>query len=210
MNSLSPRAQIPDAPASDTPLSLTALLAAIRPRADEEALTLGELLSRIGQRSFAATLLVIGLLMVSPLSAIPFLPSLITLVILLIAGQAIMGRHHLWLPGFLTRRRIASSKLNKALDTLIKPAAWIDRRRSGRWTVLTLWPFSAIAYVTIIAVSLTWPPLSFVPFSTTLSAVGISFLAAGQTLRDGIFVLVGYVYLGLLVTGVSVAVARIF
>lgn len=210
MNSLSPRAAIPEAPANDTPLTLTALLASIRPRAEEDSLTLGEILSRIGRRSFAAILLVIGLLMVSPLSAIPFLPSLMTLVILLIAGQAILGRHHLWLPGFLTRRRIGSDKLHKALDSLIRPAAWIDRRRSGRWTVLTLWPLSIIAYVMIIAVALTWPPLSFVPFSATLSAVGISFLAAGQTLRDGIFVLIGYVYLGLLVTGVSVAVARIF
>lgn len=210
MNSLSPLPQATQEPGRETPLTLTALLASIRPREHEEWVTLDDILSRIGQRSFAATLLVIGLLMVSPLSAIPFLPSLITVVILLIAGQAILGRHHLWLPGFLTRRQISASKLTKALDTLIRPAAWIDRRRSGRWTVLTLWPFSAFAYVAIIAVALTWPPLSFVPFSTTLSAVGLSLLAAGQTLRDGVFVLMGYVYLGLLVTGVSVAVAKVF
>jgi hypothetical protein len=40
--------------------------------------------------------------------------------------------------------------------------------------------------------------------------VGLSLLAAGQTLRDGIFVMLGYTYLGLLVTGVSVALARVF
>ena len=209
MNSLSPLTPDPDGKVPETPLSLTALLASIRPHAHEESVTLGEVLARIGQRSFSATLMVIGLLMVSPLSAIPFLPSLVAIVILLIAGQAIIGRHHLWLPDFLTRRRISADKLRRALDTLIRPAAWIDRHRSGRWVVLTQWPISSLAYIVIIAIALTWPPLSFVPFSTTLSAVGMSFLAAGQTLKDGIFVLLGYAYLALLVTGVSVAVAGV-
>ena len=209
MNSLSPLTPDPDGKVPETPLSLTALLASIRPHAHEESVTLGEILARIGQRSFSATLMVIGLLMVSPLSAIPFLPSLVAIVILLIAGQAIIGRHHLWLPDFLTRRRISADKLRRALDTLIRPAAWIDRHRSGRWVVLTQWPISSLAYIVIIAIALTWPPLSFVPFSTTLSAVGMSFLAAGQTLKDGIFVLLGYAYLALLVTGVSVAVAGV-
>lgn len=209
MNSLSPLTPNPGEKVPETPLSLTALLASIRPHAHEESVTLGEVLARIGQRSFSATLMVIGLLMVSPLSAIPFLPSLVAIVILLIAGQAIIGRHHLWLPDFLTRRRISADKLRRALDTLIRPAAWIDRHRSGRWVVLTQWPISSLAYFVIIAIALTWPPLSFVPFSTTLSAVGMSFLAAGQTLKDGIFVLLGYAYLALLVTGVSVAVAGV-
>ncbi|OZB19592.1 MAG: hypothetical protein B7X55_03070 [Rhodobacterales bacterium 34-62-10] len=209
MNSLSPLTPAPDDTVSELPLSLTALLASIRPHDHEEAVSLGDILTRIGQRSFAATLLVIGLLMVSPLSAVPFLPSLITIVILLIAGQAIIGRHHLWLPDFLTRRRISADKLRRALDTLVRPAAWIDRHRSGRWVILTQWPISSLAYTVIIVVALTWPPLSLVPFSTTLSAVGMSLLAAGQTLKDGVFVLLGYVYLGLLVTGVSFAVAGI-
>ncbi|HEY9019996.1 MAG: exopolysaccharide biosynthesis protein [Paracoccaceae bacterium] len=209
MNSLSPLTPAPDDTVTAVPLSLTGLLAAIRPQDHEDAVTLGEILSRIGQRSFAATLMVIGLLMVSPLSAIPFLPSLVAIVILLIAGQAIIGRHHLWLPEFLTRRRISAEKLRRALDTLTRPAAWIDAHRSGRWVILTQWPISSLAYVVIIVIALTWPPLSFVPFSTTLSAVGMSLLAAGQTLKDGIFVLLGYAYLALLVTGVSVAVAGV-
>lgn len=197
-------------PEPDSPPTLTALLEAIRPADDETSVSLNDILSRIGQRSFAATLLVLGLLMVSPLSAIPLLPSLVSIVILLIAAQAILGRHHLWLPDVIMRRSISAEKLGRALDSLKRPAAWIDRHRSGRWMVLTRQPVSMLAYLAIIAVALTWPPLSFVPFSTTLSAVGLSLLAAGQTLRDGIFVMLGYTYLGLLVTGVSVAVARIF
>ena len=197
-------------PEAEVPPTLTTLLAAIRPSEGEDTVSLRDILSRIGTRSFAATLLVLGLLMVSPLSAIPFLPSLVAVVILLIAGQAVMGRHHLWLPDAIMRRRISASKLVRALDSLERPATWIDAHRSGRWMALTRQPISLLAYLVIIAVALTWPPLSLVPFSTTLSAVGLSLLAAGQTLRDGIFVMLGYTYLGLLVTGVSVALARVF
>ncbi|MDP5336362.1 MAG: exopolysaccharide biosynthesis protein [Paracoccaceae bacterium] len=197
-------------PEPEIPPTLTTLLAAIRPSEGEDTVSLRDILSRIGTRSFAATLLVLGLLMVSPLSAIPFLPSLVAVVILLIAGQAVMGRHHLWLPDAIMRRRISASRLVRALDSLERPAAWIDAHRSGRWMALTRQPISLLAYLVIIAVALTWPPLSLVPFSTTLSAVGLSLLAAGQTLRDGIFVMLGYTYLGLLVTGVSVALARVF
>jgi hypothetical protein len=197
-------------PEPEIPPTLTTLLAAIRPSEGEDTVSLRDILSRIGTRSFAATLLVLGLLMVSPLSAIPFLPSLVAVVILLIAGQAVMGRHHLWLPDAIMWRRTSASRLVRALDSLARPAAWIDAHRSGRWMALTRQPISLLAYLVIIAVALTWPPLSLVPFSTTLSAVGLSLLAAGQTLRDGIFVMLGYTYLGLLVTGVSVALARVF
>ncbi len=197
-------------PPPEVPLTLTSLLALIRPRPEETQVTLGEILSRIGQRSIAASLLVLALLMVSPLSAIPLLPSLVAIVILLIAGQAVIGRESLWLPRFMTDRTVSADKLRRALDTLERPSRWIDNRRSGRWVVLTLQPIASIAYLTIILVALTWPPLSFVPFSTTLSAVGMAMLAAGQTLKDGIFVLVGYAYLGLLVTAVTAVLMGVF
>lgn len=205
----SPLLPLRDHPEPEAPLTLTALLAAIRPRPEEKALSLGDILSRIGQRSFAASLLVLALLMVSPLSAIPFLPSVVAIIIVTIAGQAILGRHHLWLPEFVMQRQISAQKLRRALDGLMRPAAWIDARRSGRWVVLTQQPIASLAYLVIMVVALSWPPLSFVPFSATLGAIGLAMLAAGQTLRDGIFVLIGYGYLGLLVTGVSMAVAGV-
>ncbi|MFU8863023.1 MAG: exopolysaccharide biosynthesis protein [Rhodobacterales bacterium] len=209
MTVISPFSPLSGRPEPETPVTLTALLAMIRPRPEEEALSLGDILFRIGRRSFAASLLVLALLMVSPLSAIPFLPSLVSIVILMIAGQAVLGRQFLWLPRFMMDRQISADKLRRALDTLVRPAAWIDAHRSGRWVILTQQPIATLAYIVIIAVALTWPPLSFVPFSTTLSAVGIAMLAAGQTLRDGIFVMLGYAYLGILVTGVSIAVAGV-
>lgn len=210
MTLISPLASAIRRAEAQKPVTLVTILEAIRPAPEEVSVSLGDILSRIGQRSIAASLLVLALLMVSPLSAIPFLPSLVAVVIVMIAGQAVIGREHLWLPRFMTNRQISASKLRRAIDSLARPARWIDNHRSGRWLVLTQQPIAAVAYIVVIMVALTWPPLSFVPFSTTLSAVGMAMLAAGQTLKDGVFVMIGYAYLGLLVTIVTVVLMGIF
>lgn len=178
------------------------LLDRIRAKPGVEALSLEDVMARIGTQSFPALLLVIGVLMVSPLSSIPFLPALLSIVIVLTAVQAIMGRKSLWLPQFLMKRQVKAAALNKALDWLGGSARWLDRRRSGALRILAYRPFADIGYAVITCAALTWPPLSLVPMSTTIIAVGMTLIAAGLTLREGLFLLAGYLWLGLLVTAV--------
>jgi hypothetical protein len=46
--------------------------------------------------------------------------------------------------------------------------------------------------------------------STTIIAVGMTLIAAGLTLREGLFLLAGYLWLGLLVTAVFLFWTGIF
>jgi hypothetical protein len=89
--------------------------------------------------------------------------------------------------------------MHRALDSLRKPAAWLDRRRSGWLSILAKRPFADVGYGVISISALSWPPLSLVPLSTTIIAVGMTLVAAGLTLRDGVFMLAGYIWLGGLV-----------
>lgn len=186
---------------AESPDGLSDLLAQVRAAADGETVSLARVLERIGRRSFTATLLLIGLLIVSPLSGIPGLPAVFGLVVVLIALQALLGRETLWLPRRLTDRTVRTDRLLRALDMLERPARWMDRWRTGRLHLLTVRPLSLIAYFGIMIVALSWPPLSLIPFSATTTAIGLSLLAAGLMLRDGVFVLAGYVYLTLLYGG---------
>lgn len=196
-----------DAPpgTGNDPATMTDLLSRIRPVDGRDTISMGEVMSRIGSQSFPAVLLVIGLLMVSPLSSVPLLPAFLAIVILLTSVQAMLGRRSLWLPRTLMSRPVKADRVRKALDWLEGPAAWLDRRRSGWLSVLAMRPFSDIGYAVTSVAALSWPPLSLVPLSTTIIAVGMTLIAAGLTLRDGVFVLAGYVWLGLLVSlGIAV------
>lgn len=192
------------------PDGLVALLDNIRAGARGESISIGDMLALIGRQSFAAALLLIGLLIVSPLSGIPGLPAFMAIVVFLIAIQAILGRRRLWLPGFLTRRSVRTDRLMRALDMVEGPTRWIDGHRSGRLSLLALWPLSSLGYLVIIAVALTWPPMSLIPFSATLTGIGLSLVAAGLMVRDGIFIVVGAVYLTLIYGAGAAIVTGVF
>lgn len=177
---------------------LKVILDDVRRTASGPKVRLKDILETTGRRSFCAVLLLIGLLTVSPLSAIPGLPAVFALVVLLICVQALFNRDMLWLPQRLTRIEIPSTRLLSALDRLERPVAWIDSKAHARFSMLTHWPLSAFAYLVIMLVALTWPPMALIPFSATLSAIGVTLIAAGLMLRDGIFVVSGYVFLGLI------------
>lgn len=186
---------------TDPSVHLSQLLAAMRPGPNATEITVGEILGRTGRKSFSTTLLMIGVLIVSPLSAVPLLPAAFSIMVLVVAVQAITGRDSLWLPSALMRRSLKADPVNRAIDWLESPARWIERRARKRFAALARQPLSSLSYLAMIAISLSWAPLSLIPFSATFTAVGMSLMAAGLVLRDGVLVFAGYVWTGVLLTG---------
>ncbi|TCS60472.1 hypothetical protein EDD52_11470 [Primorskyibacter sedentarius] len=179
---------------------LSALLDALRPEEEAEHVSVEELIQKIGERAFAPLMLVPALVLVSPLSGIPTLPTLGGLLILLIAVQDLIGRNHLWLPGFLMRRRLPAGKLHGALDWLEKPVAWVDRHTGERLRMLTRSPLRHVALVIIILITAAWPPLELLPMVTSIGAFAVSLLCIGMVTRDGVYIAAGYVFTAAVVT----------
>ena len=117
----------------------------------EEAVSLDMLMGTIGKRSFGPVLLLIGLILVSPLSGIPTLPSTMGVAVFLIALQMLVRRKHIWLPGWILRRQIGQSKLAKASQWLRRPARFVDRLIKERLSVLVdgpaSWPIACIFWL---------------------------------------------------------------
>lgn len=158
-------------------------------------MTIREMLDRIGPRSFGAILLVPSLILVSPLSAIPLMPTIGGLVILTIAIQAFFGRRHLWLPKVLARRKLNRPQLIRVVSFLRNPAAWLDRHSKRRLHLLTGAPLDRIAMMSVIVTAATWPFLELVPMFTTISASGVALVAFALMVRDGIILIGGYIVL---------------
>lgn len=176
------------------PATLSALIDTLLPQDGAQKVYVRDVMHRIGDGSFAPALLVVALVLVSPVSAIPGMPTLGGLIILLIALQWVAGRHHLWLPDVFMRRGIAAARMDQAVGFLRGPAAWIDRHSRRRLRILTRQPFRLMALLVIIATAATWPFLELLPMFTSVSAFAVSLFAIGLMTRDGAFIVAGYAF----------------
>ena len=156
------------------------------------------MLTEIGDRSFATALLVPALILVSPISGIPGTPTIGAVVVILIVAQWIAGRDHLWLPGFVMRRRVKSARMRRALTWFDRPAAFLDRHTVPRLTALTAGPLAVLPLLAVLAIAATWPLLELLPFVTTIGAFAVSLFAFGLMTRDGAYVALGYLFVGAL------------
>ncbi|MCM2562838.1 exopolysaccharide biosynthesis protein [Lutimaribacter sp. EGI FJ00015] len=180
------------------PDSLRALLEALRPDEGDEHISLRQIIGHVGDRSFSGLVLLIGLILVSPLSAIPGAPTMGMLIIVTTTSQYLLGRDHLWLPAMLLDRSLDRDRVERAIDFLHKPLGWVDRRTRRRLPFLTHRPLKWLVVLTIMATALPWPLLEPLPMVTSIGATAISLLSIGLVTRDGLFVVLGYAFLGAL------------
>jgi hypothetical protein len=129
-------------------------------------------------------------------SGIPGAPTFGALVIILVAGQMLMGSQRVWLPDFIRNRTLPAERLRKALSALKPAAALIDRLVGKRLMFLTKRPFGLVLAALCVALALAMPPLEFVPMSSTILAAAVFLLALALTVQDGALAL-----LAILVTG---------
>ncbi len=146
--------------------------------------------------------LAIALVLVSPLSGIPGLPTISAIIILLVVGQALARRRHLWLPAFLRDRRLRSDRMIKSIAHMRRPAHWIDRHSHPRLRILTSGPLRLVTLLACTVVPMIWPFLELLPFVTSIGAGAVALMSFGLLTRDGLYVLWGYVVVGAMVAAI--------
>jgi hypothetical protein len=151
-----------------------------------------DLLRQFGNRAITPFILLIALLMVSPLSGIPGMPSLATMIIVTMAVQALSGRKRIWLPEILLRQRFRSERLLQAVRWMRKPCAFLDRHSQMRLQFLTRGVMRWITLAICAALPLAWPLLEILPLVTSIGAATVALLVFGLLTHDGVYVLLGY------------------
>jgi hypothetical protein len=172
------------------------MLRLLRPDEAANHVSLRDILGHVGDRSFTTVILLTSLVLVSPVSAIPGMPTMGMLIIVGVAVQYLLGRSHLWLPAFVLNRQLQRDKVERAIDFLHGPMSWIDRRTKERLSLLTHRPLKWLVVLTIMATALPWPVLEPLPMVTSIGATAVSLLAIGLVTRDGIFVVLGFAFIG--------------
>ena len=147
--------------------------------------TLGEMTHALRFRSYGPFLLVPGLIGVSPLGAIPGVPTLLGLLIALFAVQIVLGRKHIWLPDIIERQSVAGAKLERAMKKMHPVGQWLDRHFHERLEgVLTHRTIRIAAGICLLLV-LPMPFFELVPFAAALPMVAVVGFGLAMTLRDG-------------------------
>lgn len=165
----------------------------LRARAEgSDRLSIGEVADAIGRRGYGPFLFVPALIEISPLGAIPGLPTLLALVIAIVAAQMAFGRDHLWLPEALKRRNAPAGRVADAMRRIRPAALWLDRWFPGRAPALVRPAVARAAAVGALLLCLTVPPLELVPFASSAPMAAIAMFGLATLARDGLLMALAF------------------
>ncbi|MFW6054805.1 MAG: exopolysaccharide biosynthesis protein [Thermodesulfobacteriota bacterium] len=159
---------------------------------DQDRISLGMILETVGGRSFGPLLLLLGVILLSPLSGIPGLPTTMGLLVLLISVQMLFHRDHFWLPACLLRRSVGHNGLYKALRWLRPLARFIDRFLQPRLRIFIRGCSVYLVAIVCLVMAVITPLMEVVPFFAT--STGAVFTAFGLSLiaNDGFLALIAF------------------
>ncbi|WP_339802320.1 exopolysaccharide biosynthesis protein [uncultured Marinobacter sp.] len=181
------------------PASIEQLLDLIEAGAAGRAhVTIGEMMDSVGYRTFGPMLLLVGLILVTPLSGVPGMPTLMGLLTLLTLGQLLLGRTNFWLPGWLVRRRIPRKKLLQGLAMLRPAAGRIDGLIQPRLPLLVRGPGLYVMALACMAIAMVMPATELIPFSSSIAGLALMTFGLAMISKDGLLALFAW---GIALTG---------
>lgn len=160
----------------------------LREVADEERVSVGELIDRFGGRALGALLLIFGLACTLPLP--PGGTTVFGLPLVLLGPQLLFGARAPWIPERLRSRGLPTADLRKGLPRVLP---WLERAEAVSKPRLHFlfspWGQRLIGLIcSVLAIVLILP----IPLGNLLPGAAVSVLALALVQRDGALALVGY------------------
>ncbi|SLN73835.1 exopolysaccharide biosynthesis protein [Oceanibacterium hippocampi] len=170
-----------------------------------EHVSVDAMIGAVGKRAFGPLLLVFSLIALSPVGAIPGATILLGALIILVAGQVLLGRQTPWIPGRLLRIEVASERARRAIGRIKPWLARVDRIIRPRWPALLEGPSRRVVALICVVLAMLMYPLALVPGGAAVPALAIAILSLGISAFDGLLLAVG-----LAISGASFALAGYF
>ncbi|MFO7866303.1 MAG: exopolysaccharide biosynthesis protein [Candidatus Aminicenantes bacterium] len=161
---------------------------------ETKQVSLGSIIEKLGRRSFGPFLLLPGLVTLAPvIGDIPGIPTLMGAFVLLTAGQMVLQRKHVWLPGWLLRRSVSRNKLQTSIKRLLPVARFLDRMTRPRLIILTGRTGTVIIAVTCLFIGAVMPVMEVIPFSANLAGITLTVFGLSLIARDGLLALLAFI-----------------
>lgn len=191
----------PARPARPRPRRLSELFVDIAARAEGQV-SVGAIIDMLGDRSFAAALLLFAALNLLPLP--PGATFFTGAPLVLIAMQMVWGSPRVWMPRRIREATIPAEKFRSAVDwiaprllrieKLIRPRYWPFWHRQGEIIIG--------AVVLVLAIIITLP----IPLGNWPPALAIAFISLALSERDGVLLAIG-AFLGVLAIAIITLLA---
>lgn len=159
-------------------------------------ITVGDLLSAAGRRSFGPVLLLIGLFSVSPATIVPGMTWFAAGVTLFLSLQLALGAARPWLPPNILNIAVPRDAIRAGAESMRKWARRIDLALQPRLVFLSAPPFANLAGLACALAALVTFPLGLIPVAPLAPGFAIAFIGLGLFARDGLLLLAGGVVMG--------------
>ena len=165
--------------------------------------SMGELTSAFGERTFGVLILILSLPNAVGLGAIPGLSAVFGLPQIFIALQMAIGRDTLWLPDWLARRSIAGSDFSIMVDKAMPHLLRVEKALRPRLLPLSsAFAERVLGLIFVVLASIVSLPI---PLGNQPPAVAMAVMSIGLIERDGLYISIGAV-VGFLATALAFAV----
>lgn len=159
-------------------------------RGESEKVSVKQILDALDARSFGLAVLLFSLPSIVPMP--PGVPTVVGIILLIVAVQMVIGREDLWLPGILSKREFDRKAIVGAFEGLAPRLQTIERVMKPRLLFLTGRAgavfIGVIVLIMAIVLILPLPPGGNFP-----PALACAVLGMGLAQRDGAIVAVGLV-----------------
>ena len=177
----------------DSSHALSEVLDHLEESLEGDSISVQAMTTKLGRKSFAATIMIFALLAASPASAIPGLTALVGVTVALLVGQMLLGRDCIWLPGFLSKREVPKQRLCQAIGWMRRPVRGAERVLRPRMEFLLHRPWLYLPLGIMLCIAVFMPFMEIVPTSGSIAGAVIAIFAAGLLMHDGALVVIAMI-----------------
>lgn len=158
--------------------------------AEQEYVTLGDLVAELGDRAYGPLLVICALPEALPLP-VAGVSAIVAIPLMLVSAQLSLGFSRPYLPKLLAKRRWKRRNLARVIEKGLEYLKKIEKIVRPRWGFITspLGQRLLGLFILILAVIIALP----IPFGNMLPAIAIVVISLGMSEGDGLLVVVGVV-----------------
>lgn len=161
---------------------------------EQDRVAIRDVLDAFADRLFGPLLAVPGLIVVSPLGAIPGAPAFLAVLVVLVAGQLALGRDWPWMPSWISGRWVEREQVVAGLERARPIARRVDRVIRPRFERLVSPPMPRVLAGLCMLLGVSFVPLGFIPFAVAIPGVAMMLLGLALIARDGLAASIGLAF----------------